>query len=223
MRGSNPARLTIIKGSNGFKTQEVKMAETITTLSKLANELLKNEIIKFNAFSSDTPPFRAEWAGIYHHPAVLNMLLEILRQEVGNFKTGHQLLTGASAVVWPLALDLAEQVHINFVRPIKIQSNQTNSPSLRGRHNPGQKALVVNTEVNDDLPATIRVLEANNLRVDNILVLLDYGKENGLALKLKSNYHLRALFSLPQLLDLFLQNGRIGRPTYDAVISWLKK
>lgn len=199
------------------------MAENLVTLPKLANELLRTGVIKFNAFSNDTPPFRAEWGGIYHHPAVLNMLLEILRQEVGDFKIEHQLLTGASTVIWPLALDLAEQVHINFVRPIQIQSNQTNSTALRGRHNPGQKALVINTEVNDDLPATIRILETNKLRVDSVLVLLDYGKENGLALKLKSHYSFRALFSLPQLLDIFLQNGRIGRPTYDAVIGWLKK
>lgn len=88
-----------------------------------------------------------------------------------------------------------------------------------GAFRPGDQVLLVNDVVQDgtrELEA-IKVLEENDLAVQDILVLVDYERGGKKELQLAGDYKPHALFTISQLIELYYEYNRINRKTYEEI------
>lgn len=187
----------------------------------LADVLFRDEIIRFNAFSrrhTAEAPFRCNWHELNTktHPLALWLLLEKLEQTAWAFSSPCQLITSDNTAIWPLAMELADKLRLQFFEPAFCKDEE-----LSEKCQPGQYVLVLGTGIDDKLMATIEALGSKDLRVSDALVLLDYGNKDEIKLKIKSHCRLHVIFILPHLLDFFLSKGCIGRPSYEIIQQWL--
>jgi orotate phosphoribosyltransferase len=198
------------------------MLQSSETSTSLANALFRAEIIKFDAFSRrnlEEAPFKFDWNALNIHPLAMWLLVEKLQGASWAFQAPCQLIAGTDQTIWPLTISLADKMRLQFVEPAFY--NNGHNEKLARKYNPGQCVLVLSPDINNSLITTVETLNAKSLRVTDALVLLDYGNNREIKLKIKSYCRLHVIFILPHLLDLFLKQGRIGRPSYEIIQQWL--
>jgi uridine monophosphate synthetase len=131
-------------------------------------------------------------------------------------------IAGLPYAAMPIATALSLQTNVPLIYPRKEVKQYGTSAAIEGPFKPEETALVVDDLISNGASKfeAIEKLEAGGLKVSDIAVLIDRQPKGSHSLEKKS-LRLHAVFTLPELLDLWQASGAIDEPTKQSVLSFL--
>ncbi len=141
-------------------------------------------------------------------------------------KISFDLVAGIPRAGDPIAKVIAELSG----KPLLMLNKKTDGEKRRidsivgGGYQKGQRVLIVDDLITqaDTKKEVICICEQSGLIVSAVVVLLDRGQGGGKDLE-KYGHKLLASFSLSDLLDYYVQVGKISQTKYQEVTAYLKK
>lgn len=121
----------------------------------------------------------------------------------------------------PIVAVLAYKARKPMVTPREAKTHGTGG-EISGSFSPGETILLVDDLISraDSKFEAIRILEANGLRVRDVLVIVD--REQGGARQLaEAGYALHAVVKVSALLSFYLETGKIDENRYREVTAYL--
>jgi uridine monophosphate synthetase len=199
------------------------------TKTKLALSLFDIGAIKFGAFKlklHDTKP-DAPLSPIYvdlrilrSFPDVMDSAVEVYAEITKGLR--FDVYADVPTAATPIVAVLSHKTRIPMISPRKDDKQHGTKRPIDGSFHQGEVALLIDdliTLASSKLEA-ISVLEENGLHVHHVVVLID--REQGGVQELKNRgYACHAAFKLRELLDVYLQTGKIGRIEYSRTTSYL--
>jgi len=153
-------------------------------------------------------------------------IAQVMQDEIlcDALKGKTDLLADIPTAATPIVAILMYKSGIPMITPKKDEKTHGISSKIEGKFEPGQRALLIDdliTKADSKLEAA-KALKDNGLIVENILVLVD--REQGGAKTLKeAGYNLYSVFKITELLDIYLENGKINKQKYDEAISYIRE
>jgi uridine monophosphate synthetase len=204
-------------------------------LKELALDLILIGAIQFGRFklklhekNPDAPlsPFYIDLRIVRSFPKVMAKIAQVMQDEIlcDALKGKTDLLADIPTAATPIVAILMYKSGIPMITPKKDEKTHGISSKIEGKFEPGQRALLIDdliTKADSKLEAA-KALKDNGLIVENILVLVD--REQGGAKTLKeAGYNLYSVFKITELLDIYLENGKINKQKYDEAISYIRE
>ena len=132
-------------------------------------------------------------------------------------------LSDVPTAATPIVTLISQNTGIPMITPRESKSHGSGA-IIDGIYEAGQKVLLVDDLVTkaDSKIAAAKVLEAEGLVVEHVIVLVD--REQGGKEQLeKSGYKLHSIFKLSELLDFYHKKGKMTQETYDEIKAYLRK
>ena len=194
----------------------------------LANALFNIGAIKFGAFrlklhekTLDAPlsPIYVDLRILRSHPSVMRRTVQILEEMSHGLQ--FDCYADVPTAATPIVAILSHVTRTPMITPREAKTHGAVG-TIDGTFQPGQTVLLVDdlvTKADSKLKA-IRTLEANGLKVHDVLVLVD--REQGGAEQLgEAGYKLHAAFAISNLLRWYVGRKKIDRAKYEEVMSYL--
>ncbi|MDD5145887.1 MAG: hypothetical protein PHF44_03540 [Candidatus Pacebacteria bacterium] len=184
--------------------------------------------IKFGAFrlklhekNPDAPlsPIYVDLRLLRSFPAAMDDVVNLFNK-MSDKITAFDCYADVPTAATPIVAVLSNKTRIPMITPREAKTHGGGA-SIDGVFNRGQIVLVIDdlvTKADSKLEA-IRTLEAGGLKVHDVLVLVD--REQGGPEQLqKAGYNLHVAFKLSELLQYYLDQGKIDKTKYDEVIAY---
>lgn len=197
---------------------------------KLALELLEIGAIKFGAFTlklhekkPDAPlsPIYIDLRILRSFPEVMDSAIEVYKELISGIKV--DVYADVPTAATPIVAILSYKTRIPMISPRKEEKRHGITRSIDGIFIRGQVALVIDdliTKADSKLEA-ISVLEENGLKVTDVVVLVD--REQGGEQELgRRGYSCHTAFKLKELLDFYLDEGKITTDQYEQTVTYLE-
>lgn len=150
-----------------------------------------------------------------------------LRQVAAAYRTvleqlSFDLLAATPLAGLPIGTAIALDMNIPLIYPRKTAKSYGTGKNVEGRWSIGQTAVVVDDLITsgDSILQTIATLKATGLRVHDAVVLIDR-EQGGREIMEQQGYHLHAVLTLPGLLGVLVDHGRLTERQRDEVIASL--
>lgn len=196
---------------------------------KLALELFDIGAIKFGAFrlklhekKPDAPlsPIYIDLRILRSFPETMESVIEVYKELIGGLE--FDAYADVPTAATPMVAILSYQTKIPMISPRKEEKAHGIKRTIDGAFEEGQVALLIDdliTKADSKLEA-IAILEENDLKVRDIVVLID--REQGGVQELeKRGYTPHIAFKLRELLGFYLEMARISRDEYERTITYL--
>ena len=192
---------------------------------QLALDLHEIGALKFGEFtfkSGIVSPMYLDLRLFISYPKVLKKVTKLYAQQLESLK--YDRLAGVAYAALPIAgaisLEL-EQPWI-FMRKEGLKKGYGLQKSLEGEFNKGETVVMIEDLVTraTSLLEAIPAIESHGLVVKDAVVLLDYGKGGGEALKAKG-YNLHAFMTTRELVDIMFAEGKIDAAKHQQSIEFL--
>ena len=196
---------------------------------KLAEQLFSINAIKFGAFkmklhekNPDAPlsPIYIDLRLLRSFPQAMDSAIEVYLELINGLK--FDLLADVPTAATPIVAILSHLTKVPMVSPRKGEKGHGIAKKTDGAFETGQTALLVDdliTQAESKLEA-ISSLEANGLIVKDVVVLVD--REQGGAKQLEAaGYKFYCVLKLGELLQFYLQAGKIDRKDYERTVAYL--
>ena len=211
--------------------QQFITATSISEIAgKLAMQLLDTGSVKFGAFklklhetNPDAPlsPIYIDLRIMRSFPNVMATAVGVYRELIKNLK--FELLADCPTGATPATAILAHVTAVPMISPRKGAKGYGSGAKIDGSFRKGQTVLLIDdliTGANSKFES-IKTLEDHGLVVKDVVVLVD--REQGGAYQLKkAGYSLHSALKLTELLDYYLERGRISDEKYKEVLSYIK-
>jgi len=204
-------------------SKELSVAET-----GLADALFNINAVRFGAFklklhkqNPEAPlsPVYIDLRVVRSHPRVMTEIVEKFRQMSLGLKFDCFADVPTSAT--PIVAVLSYLTGVPMITPRETKTHGKPG-NIDGAFQPGQVVLLCDdlvTKAGSKLEA-IKTLEANGLKVNDVLVLLDRGQGEKEELK-RAGYNLHAAFTLLQLLAHYANTYKITSKKYEEIMAYL--
>ncbi|MFC1951349.1 orotate phosphoribosyltransferase [Chloroflexota bacterium] len=196
----------------------------------LAIQLLDTGSVKFGAFklklhqtNPDAPlsPIYIDLRIMRSFPNVMSTAVGVYREMIKNIR--FELLADCPTSATPATAILAHLTARPMISPRKGDKGYGSGAKIDGSFRESQTVLLIDDLITgaDSKFEAIRTLEDHGLVVKDIVVLVD--REQGGADQLaKAGYKLHSAMKLSELLEYYLQQGKIGNETYKEVLGYIK-
>jgi len=202
-----------------------------TLQSQLTLALADIGAVKFGEFtlaSGKRSPIYIDLRLLVSHPNVLRLVAHAYAELIRGIVVSEDRRLGIRLVAIPYAAlpigtAVALEMDLPLIYPRKEVKAHGTARAIEGDFEPGERAIVL-----DDLITTggsklaaIEPLEAEGLRVQDVVVLID--REQGGREELAAvGYRLHAVLRLGEMLDQLVEAGRISAEQRDAVQAYLR-
>ena len=197
---------------------------------KLATQLLDTGSVKFGAFklklhetNPDAPlsPIYVDLRIMRSFPNVMATAVEVYRELIKNLK--FELLADCPTAATPATAILSYLTARPMISPRKGDKGYGSGAKIDGAFREGQTVLLIDdliTGANSKFES-IKTLQDHGLIVKDVVVLVD--REQGGADQLKkAGYTLHSALKLTELLEHYLQQGKISDEKYKEVSEYIK-
>jgi uridine monophosphate synthetase len=193
---------------------------------ELAKDLFDIEAVKFGEFtfkSGIVSPIYVDLRLFISHPKILKKIVKLYAEQLKDLQ--YDRLAGVAYAALPIAGAISleiEQPWI-FVRKEGLAKGYGLQKSLEGEYKEGETVVMIEdlctraTSLLEAIPA----IESHGLKVKDAVVLLDYQKGGGENLKAKG-YNLHYFMTMPELVDIMKQLGKIDEAKYQQCVEFLK-
>lgn len=187
----------------------------------LADAMLEVEIIRFGEFrlkDGSISPVYIDLRRLISHPLVLRKVVDALKPMIGPLRFDRicTIFYAASPLLGPLILETG--LPGVYVRKEKVEGKS----QIEGLFEPGDVVVVI-----DDVVTTgaskleaWEPLEAAGMLVRDVVVLVDRG-QGGAAVMESYDKKLHAVLHLREVVDDFVERGKIAAELRDKVIAFL--
>ena len=205
--------------------KELNMVPLDSTLTSLADELLKAGCIKFGSFTLKSglqSPIYIDLRRIISYPRLLEKIgaayLPLLKQLT------FDRIAGLPYAAIPIATAVSLQGNHPMIYPRKEVKTYGTKAEIEGEYHPGETVVVI-----DDLATTggskfeaIEKLTGVGLVVKDIVVLVDRqsGAKESLA---QAGYVMHAVLTISQLLDYWEEMGKVGEDKIEETRKFLSQ
>ena len=196
----------------------------------LATALLDIGAIQFGEFKLKLHEKRpdAPLSPIYIDLRILRSFPDIMDSAVAVYKElisglEFDLYADVPTAATPLAVLLSHETRIPLISLRKEEKGHGTGRPIDGVFKPGQTALLIDDLITlaDSKIEAISALESNDLRVRDVVVLVD--REQGGVQELKRRgYACHVAFGLKELLHFYRDRSRISEEQHDQTIRYLE-
>ena len=154
-------------------------------------------------------------------PEAMDSAVEVYKELAGGLK--FDCYADVPTAATPIVAILSHETRVPMISPRKEEKKYGTKRPIDGVINEGQVALLVDDLVTlaDSKLEAISVLEENNLKVLDILVLVD--REQGGVQELeKRGYSCHIAFKLKGLLKFYRDLGKISQEEYKRTVAYLE-
>jgi len=199
--------------------------------TELALALFDIGVIEFGAFklklhekNPDAPlsPFYIDLRKLQSFPLVARKVAIALVDKMRELEIKPDRISGIPEAFVPIVALMMDWGNIPMITLRNNKKIHGISQDIMGVFEKGQEVLLVDdtvTNAHTKLEA-IQKMEANDLVVNNLLVVVDRQQGGRPELKEKG-YELYSLFSIEDLLNLYLQEGRISPEKYNESMAYI--
>lgn len=199
------------------------------TRKKLAAELFEIGGIRFGAFrlklhekNPDAPlsPIYVDLRIVRSFPAAMRSTVEAYRELTQGLK--FDVYADIPTAATPIVAVLSHLTGVPMITPRRDDKKYGMKRPIDGAFREGQTALLIDDLITkaDSKLETIEVLQENGLTVKDVLVLID--REQGGPEELaKRGYACHAGFKLSELLQYYLEAGKIDKDLYQRTVDYL--
>jgi uridine monophosphate synthetase len=227
-RAAEKIRLAIREGVAEYQqsasTFRNKMPGEKDDRALLAGQLLESSCVRFGRFtlkSGLVSPIYIDLRRLTGHPQLLASVAAAYRPLLR--RLSFDRLAGIPYAALPIATAICLQSGWPLIYPRKEVKAYGTQAEIEGEYSPGEKAVVI-----DDLVTTgsskfeaIERLTAAGLQIADVVVLID--RQSGAAERLaQTGYRLHAVFTLTQLLEIWLSSGSISAEQVQEVLDFLR-
>jgi len=196
---------------------------------KLALGLFDIGAIKFGAFrlklhekNPDAPlsPIYIDLRVLRSFPEVMDSAIEVYKELTSGLK--FDCYADVPTAATPIVAILSHDTRIPMISPRKEEKKHGIKRPIDGAFKEEQVALLVDDLITlaDSKLEAISVLEENNLKVHDVVVLVD--REQGGVQELeKRGYTCHVVFKLKELLTFYLEMAKISQDEYQRTITYL--
>jgi len=191
--------------------------------AQLARDLVTSQCVRFGEFrlkSGILSPIYLDLRRLVSHPPILARVARAYAATLKDLQFDR--IAGIPYAALPIATAIALEMNRPLIYARREAKDYGTKAVIEGDHAPGETIVVI-----DDLATTgdskieaIRKLEEAQLRVRDVVVLIDRGQGAGPMLA-EAGYQLHAVAVLPELLDEWLRSGAISPVQRDEVKSFL--
>jgi uridine monophosphate synthetase len=196
-----------------------------TSISILAQDLITSQCVRFGQFklkSGIMSPIYLDLRRLVTHPLILKRVAQAYAAKLRELNFDR--IAGIPYAALPIATAIALEMNRPMIYPRREAKDYGTQAVIEGDYAAGETIVVI-----DDLATTggskieaIQKLEEANLKVRDIVVLIDRGQGAGPMLA-EAGYQLHAVATLPKLLDEWLRAGAISREQFDEVVEFLTR
>lgn len=201
-------------------------------LEKLALDLFDIGAIKFGAFrlkahekdpTLPLSPIYIDLRILRSEPDVMDETVDVYKNEVLRIDPEVDRLADVPTAATPIVSILMRETRIPMITPKKPKTHGVPG-KIDGKFEPGQKVFLIDdliTKADSKLEAA-NTLKSKDLVVKDILVLVDREQGGAEAVE-EEGYNFHTVFKITDLLDLYLEKGKIDQKKYDETIAYLKE
>lgn len=196
----------------------------------VAEQLFEINAIKFGAFkmklhetNPDAPlsPIYVDLRILRSFPKTMDAAMVLYIDLVKYLE--FDILADVPTAATPIVAILSSRLQVPMISPRRDEKGHGLARKIDGVFQPGQTALLVDdliTQAHSKLE-TIKALEENGLKVNEIVVLVD--REQGGPEQLKAaGYKFYGALKLGDILKFYLDSGKIDLDQYQSTITYLK-
>ncbi|XP_049880212.1 uridine 5'-monophosphate synthase-like [Pectinophora gossypiella] len=194
-------------------------------LEKLAVQLFDAGAVRFGDIEAKIgrhTPIYFDLRVVVSHPRIMRAVAQELQKLASQIP--HDLLCGVPYAALPLAAVMSVTSNTPMIMRRKETKLYATKKILEGIYRKGQNCLVVEDVVTSggSLLETLETLRTEGLTVSHAVVVLD--REQGGASVLKANgVRIHSLFTLPELVEILKNSGKISQKTVNIVLEHIKE
>jgi uridine monophosphate synthetase len=196
---------------------------TITPLEALVLTLYDIGAVQFGRFrlhSGKESRIYIDLRVLVSYPHALRQVTAAYRKLLESLE--FDLLAATPLAGLPLGTALCLDLNMPLIYPRKAAKSYGTGKNIEGKWHIGQTAVVIDDLVTsgDSILETIAALKAAGLHVDDAVVLIDR-EQGGRQLLEQQGYTLHAVLTLPRVLDILVEHGRLSDRQRAEVIASL--
>ncbi len=193
---------------------------------ELVLDLYSIGALKFGEFifkSGITSPMYIDLRLLISYPKILKKVAKLYAQQLERLK--YDRLAGVAYAALPIASAVSLELERPwvFMRKEALKKAYGLEKSLEGEYEKGETVVMIEdlaTKATSLLEA-IPAIESHGLVIKDAVVLLDYGKGGGQALKAKG-YNLHAFMTVRELVDIMHAEGKIDAAKHQQSLEFLE-
>lgn len=194
----------------------------------LAEILRRTDALDFGSFtltSGKKSPYYIDLRTLPSFPVLFELAADLSRLTVESNNLNPDVICAVPTGGLPLGTLLAHKLNLKLTYVRKKAKEHGEKQQIEGIVEEGETALVVDDLITTggSVAETVTVLKANNIKVDNALVLLDReesGKEN---LKTGSDVRLHSLASISEIIEVFKNRSWITTHQSEKVLQYIRR
>jgi orotate phosphoribosyltransferase len=202
------------------------MADLAVQKKELALDLHAIGALKFGEFtfkSGIVSPIYLDLRLFISYPKILKKVAKLYAQQLEGLK--YDRLAGVAYAALPIAGAVSLEIERPwiFMRKEALKKAYGLEKSLEGEYSKGETVLMIEDLVTKatSLLEAISAIEEHGLVIKDAVVLLDYGKGGGQALKAKG-YNLHSFMTVRELVDIMHTEGKIDAAKHQQSLEFLK-
>lgn len=199
----------------------------MNTRTKLILQLFDAKVIEFGDFtlrSGIQTPFYVDLRKVASYPHILKEICLQLWESISLSHVQFDILCGVPYAAVSYATVIGMQQTIPTIIMRKERKEYGSKKLLEGVFENGQNCLVLEDTITSgiSLVEAVGALEGEGLSVKDIAVVID--RQQGGSKTLENlGYRVHKLFTIEEIMDVLMKNGRINYPTFRATMLFIEE
>ena len=195
--------------------------------TKLILQLFDAKVIEFGDFtlrSGIKTPFYVDLRKVVSYPNILKEICLQLWEVISSQNVKFDLLCGVPYAAVSYATVIGMQQNIPAVIKRKNRKKYGSKKLVEGVFEAGQSCLVLEDTVTSgiSLVEAVEDLQGEGLVVKDIAVVIDR-QQGGIKTLENLGYKVHKLFTIEEIMDALMKNGRINYPTFRATLLFIEE
>ncbi len=195
--------------------------------TKLILQLFDAKVIEFGDFtlrSGIKTPFYVDLRKVASYPHILKEICLQLWESISISNVQFDLLCGVPYAAVSYATVIGMQQNIPTIIMRKERKEYGSKKLVEGVFEKGQNCLVLEDTITSgiSLVEAVSDLEGEGLSVKDIAVVIDRQQGGSKTLE-RLGYNVHKLFTIEEIMDVLMKNGRINYPTFRATMLFIEQ
>lgn len=192
-------------------------------LNELVLTLYEIEVVRFGRFelhSGKLSPIYIDLRLLASYPAVLRQVAQAYSELLA--KLPCDVIAAIPYAGLPIGTAIALETGLPLIYPRKVAKSYGTGKQIEGKWSIGQTAVIIEDLITsgDSILQGVAMLKSAGLHINDAIVLIDRQQGGGQNLA-EQGYQLHAVLSLPQMLTILEQHGRLTSAQHREIFRML--